>query len=123
VFYEVGDMVLCSFKGNNHLLNEFGDTHVRICLYYLQDMMRKIREFAQRSEHSRCDSCVVAIMSHGIARINKQDSTIISADGQLLEIDWVLEQFNSENARSLVAKPKVFFFQTCRCDMPFKLMI
>jgi caspase 2 len=86
-------------------------------------MKRKIREFAQRREHSRYDSCVVAIMSHGIARRSKQDSTIISADGQLLEIEWVLEQFTNENARSLVAKPKIFFFQTCRCDMAFKLVI
>jgi len=82
----------------------------------LEDMMRKIREFAQRSEHSRYDSCVVAIMSHGIARRSKQNSTIISADGHLLEIDWVLQQFNNENSRSLAAKPKIFFFQTCRGD-------
>jgi len=116
-------MVLCVFKGNNHLLNESGDTYVRICLYSLQDMMRKIREFAQRSEHSRYDSCVVAIMSHGIARRSKQNSTIISADGHLLEIDWVLQQFNNENSRSLAAKPKIFFFQSCRCDMAFKLVI
>ena len=116
-------MVLCVFKGNNHLLNESGDTYVRICLYSLQDMMRKIRKFAQRSEHSRYDSCVVAIMSHGIARNSKQNSAIMSADGQLLEIEWVLEQFSNENARSLAAKPKIFFFQTCRCDMAFKLVI
>jgi hypothetical protein len=121
--YEVGDLVLCIFKGNNHLLNESGDTHVRICLYSLQDMKRKIRKFAQWSEHSRCDSCVVAILSHGTAKEHKQNSAIISADGQLLEIDWVLEEFNNKNARSLVAKPKVFIFQACRCDMPFKLMI
>jgi hypothetical protein len=79
-------------------------------------MMRKIRKFAQRSEHSRYDSCVVAIMSHGIARNSKQNSAIMSADGQLLEIEWVLEQFSNENARSLAAKPKIFFFQTCRGD-------
>ena len=64
---EAGYMVLCIFKGNNHLLNEFGDTHVRIFLYSLQDMKRKICEFAQRREHSRYDSCVVAILSHGAA--------------------------------------------------------
>jgi len=90
----------------------------------LEDMMRKIREFAQRREHSRYDSCVVAIMSHGIARSSKQNSTIISADGQLLEIDWVLEQFNNENARSLVAKPKIFLFQTCRGEaLDFGVML
>ena len=116
-------MVLCIFKGNNHLLIEFGDTHVRIFLYSLQDMKRKIREFAQRSEHSRYDSCVVAIMSHGEAGRSKQDSIVISADGQPLEIDWVLEQFNNENAQSLAAIPKIFFFQTCRCDIAFKLVI
>jgi caspase 2 len=123
VSYDVHDVVLCIFKGNNHLLNEFGDTHVRIFLYSLQDMKRKIRDFAQRREHSRYDSCLVAIMSHGIARSSKQNSTIISADGQLLEIDWVLEQFNNDNAHSLVAKPKIFFFQTCRCGMALKFMI
>jgi hypothetical protein len=77
-------------------------------------MKREIREFAQQSEHSHYDSCVVAIMSHGKAKENKHNSSIISADGQELEIDWVLEQFNNENARSLIGKPKVFFFQTCR---------
>ena len=123
ISYEVGDMVLYIFKGNNHLLNEFGDTHVRICLFSLQDMKRKICEFAQRSEHSRYDSCVVAIMSHGTVGGSNQNSAIISADGRLLEIDWVLEQFSNENARSLARKPKIFFFQTCRCDMPFKLVI
>jgi len=116
-------MVLCIFKGNNHLLNELNDSHVRIFLYFLQDMKRKIREFAQRSDHSRYDSCVVAIMSHGTEWGSEKVPTIISADGRPLEIDWVLEQFNNENARSLVAKPKIFLFQTCRCDMAFKFMI
>jgi hypothetical protein len=82
-------------------------------------MKRKIREFAQRKSHSQYDSCVVAIMSHGKAGSNKQDSTIIAADGQQLEIDWVLEQFTNENAPSLKARPKIFFFQTCRYDTHF----
>jgi len=86
-------------------------------------MKRKIREFAQRREHSRYDSCVVAIMSHGAAEGSKQNSTIMSADCQSLAIEWVLEQFNNENAHSLVGKPKIFFFQTCRCDMAFKLVL
>jgi Caspase domain. len=85
-------------------------------------MKRKICEFARRSEHSRYDSCVVAIMSHGTAG-SEHNSAIISADGQPLEVEWVLEQFTNENARSLAAKPKIFFIQTCRCDMAFKLVI
>ena len=123
VSYEVEGMVLCIFKGDNHLLNESGDTHVRIFLSSLQDMKHKIRESAQRREHSRYDFCVVAIMSHGRAEGSKQNSTIISADGQRLEIDWVLEQFNNKNAESLATIPKIFFFQTCRYDMAFKLVI
>ncbi|XP_021932824.1 caspase-2-like isoform X2 [Zootermopsis nevadensis] len=82
----------------------------------LEDMRRKISQFARRTEHSRYDSCVVAIMSHGKMGISKQDSTIVAADGQRLKIDWVLEQFTNENARSLVGKPKIFFFQSCRGD-------
>lgn len=116
-------MLLCISKGNKHLLNEFGDTDVRMCLYSLQDMRHKIREFSQRNEHSRYDSCVVAIMSHGGASGFKQNSTIMSADGHLLEVDWVLDQFTNKNAHSLAAKPKIFFFQTCRCDMTFKFVI
>ncbi|PNF19850.1 Caspase-2 [Cryptotermes secundus] len=82
----------------------------------LEDMKRKIREFAQRREHSLYDSCVVAIMSHGNMGSSKQDSVIIAANGQYLEIEWVLEQFTNENAPSLQARPKIFFFQTCRGD-------
>jgi hypothetical protein len=80
----------------------------------MQDMKRKIREFAQRREHSHYDSCVVAIMSHGSAGCDKQSSVILAANGQYLEVEWVLEQFTNENAPGLTAKPKVFFFQTCR---------
>jgi hypothetical protein len=84
------------------------------CFFFMQDMKRKIREFAQRREHSRYDSCVVAIMSHGSAEHSNQGSIIVAANGQCLETEWVLEQFTSENAPSLTAKPKIFFFQTCR---------
>jgi hypothetical protein len=84
------------------------------CFFFMQDMKRKIREFAQRREHARYDSCVVAIMSHGEAGCSKQDSVIIAANGQCLEIEWILEQFTNENAPSLRARPKIFFFQTCR---------
>jgi hypothetical protein len=80
----------------------------------MQDMKRKIREFAQRREHSRYDSCVVAIMSHGKGRCDNHGSVIVAANGQYLEVEWVLEQFTNENAPGLRAKPKVFFFQTCR---------
>jgi transposase len=82
---------------------------------FLQDMKRKIKQFAQRKEHSHYDSCVVAIMSHGRMGYSKQDSTIVAADGHQLAIDWVLEQFTNEKAPSLRARPKIFFFQTCRC--------
>jgi hypothetical protein len=91
------------------------------CMWFffcvLQDMKRKIREFVKGREHSRYDSCVVAIMSHGREGLCKQDSTIVTAEGQELKIEWVLEQFNNENAPSLRRKPKIFFFQTCRCDL------
>jgi hypothetical protein len=83
-------------------------------LSFMQDMKRKIREFAQRREHSRYDSCVVAVMSHGNAGSSMQDSVIIADNGQYLVIEWVLEQFTYENAPSLRARPKIFFFQTCR---------
>jgi caspase 2 len=82
---------------------------------FLQDMKRKICEFAQRREHSLCDSCVVAVMSHGKIGYSKQDSIIVAADGHHLETDWVLEQFTNKNAPNLRARPKIFFFQCCRC--------
>jgi hypothetical protein len=83
-------------------------------LFFTQDMKRKIHEFAQRRDHSRYDSCVVAVMSHGSAGCSTQDSVIVAANGDYLEIEWVLEQFTNENAPSLRGRPKIFFFQTCR---------
>jgi hypothetical protein len=82
-------------------------------LSFMQDMKREIHAFAQRGEHSQYDSCVVAVMSHGTAGSTKEKS-IIAADGQYLEIGWILEQFSNEKAPSLRRKPKIFFFQTCR---------
>ncbi|XP_066998340.1 caspase-3 [Anabrus simplex] len=80
----------------------------------LADMKRKIEEFSQMEDHSRVDSCVVAILSHGRADRVTLATNIIAADGGELSAEWIVDCFNNVHCKRLLSKPKIFIFQTCR---------
>ena len=71
-------------------------------------LMNKINEFAQNPEHSRLDSVVVCILSHGLP------GKIYTVDGELIPITNLTAAFNGHNAKHLIGKPKLFFIQACR---------
>ncbi|XP_020853602.1 caspase-2 isoform X2 [Phascolarctos cinereus] len=75
-----------------------------------QEMHEKLQGFAQLSAHQSTDSCMVALLSHGI------DGGIYGVDGKLLQLQEVFQLFDNANCPNLQNKPKMFFIQACRGD-------
>ncbi|XP_075862798.1 caspase-2 isoform X2 [Microcebus murinus] len=75
-----------------------------------QEMKEKLRNFAQLPAHRVTDSCIVALLSHGV------EGAIYGVDGKLLQLQEVFRLFDNANCPSLQNKPKMFFIQACRGD-------
>lgn len=75
-----------------------------------QEMREKLQKFAQLPAHRVTDSCIVALLSHGV------EGGIYGVDGKLLELQEVFRLFDNANCPSLQNKPKMFFIQACRGD-------
>ncbi|XP_028342804.1 caspase-2 [Physeter macrocephalus] len=73
-------------------------------------MQEKLRNFAQLPAHRVTDSCVVALLSHGV------EGGVYGVDGTLLQLQEVFRLFDNANCPSLQNKPKMFFIQACRGD-------
>uniref|UniRef100_A0A8C5K663 Caspase-2 n=1 Tax=Jaculus jaculus TaxID=51337 RepID=A0A8C5K663_JACJA len=75
-----------------------------------QEMQEKLQKFAQLPAHQVTDSCIVALLSHGV------DGAIYGVDGKLLQLQEVFQLFDNANCPGLQNKPKMFFIQACRGD-------
>ncbi|XP_036719740.1 caspase-2 isoform X1 [Balaenoptera musculus] len=75
-----------------------------------QEMQEKLRNFAQLPAHRVTDSCIVALLSHGV------EGGVYGVDGTLLQLQEVFRLFDNANCPSLQNKPKMFFIQACRGD-------
>ncbi|KAM9651180.1 caspase-2 [Trichechus inunguis] len=75
-----------------------------------QEMQEKLHSFAQLPAHRLTDSCIVALLSHGV------EGAIYGVDGKLLQLQEVFRLFDNANCPSLQNKPKMFFVQACRGD-------
>ncbi|XP_028632265.1 caspase-2 isoform X1 [Grammomys surdaster] len=75
-----------------------------------QEMQEKLQNFAQLPGHRVTDSCIVALLSHGV------EGGIYGVDGKLLQLQEVFRLFDNANCPSLQNKPKMFFIQACRGD-------
>ncbi|XP_053307320.1 caspase-2 isoform X2 [Spea bombifrons] len=73
-----------------------------------QDMRCELAKFSRRSEHARLDSCIVAILSHGV------DGAVYGADGHLVQLKEVFSMLDNAHCPQLQNKPKMFFIQACR---------
>ncbi|XP_058283470.1 caspase-2 isoform X4 [Hylobates moloch] len=83
------------------------DVHV-LCDQTAQEMQEKLQNFAQLPAHRVTDSCIVALLSHGV------EGAIYGVDGKLLQLQEVFQLFDNANCPSLQNKPKMFFIQACR---------
>ncbi|XP_054361139.1 caspase-2 isoform X3 [Mirounga angustirostris] len=75
-----------------------------------QEMQEKLQNFAQLPAHRVTDSCIVALLSHGV------EGGIYGVDGRLLQLQEVFRLFDNASCPNLQNKPKMFFIQACRGD-------
>ncbi|XP_050800148.1 caspase-2 isoform X2 [Gopherus flavomarginatus] len=73
-----------------------------------QEMQKALQMFSQLPAHRDVDSCIVALLSHGI------EGGIYGVDGKLLQLQEIFTLFDNANCPSLQNKPKMFFIQACR---------
>uniref|UniRef100_A0A8C8RZT3 Caspase-2 n=1 Tax=Pelusios castaneus TaxID=367368 RepID=A0A8C8RZT3_9SAUR len=76
----------------------------------VQEMQEALQKFSQLQTHRNVDSCIVALLSHGI------EGGIYGVDGKLLQVQEVFRLFDNANCPNLQNKPKMFFIQACRGD-------
>ncbi|CAN2391527.1 Belongs to the peptidase C14A family, partial [Pristimantis euphronides] len=75
-----------------------------------QEMMSELDVFSKLPEHSQLDSCIVAILSHGV------DGAVYGSDGELVQLQDVFTMLDNVHCPQLQNKPKMFFIQACRGD-------
>ncbi|XP_032722943.1 caspase-2 isoform X2 [Lontra canadensis] len=75
-----------------------------------QEMQEKLQNFAQLPAHRVTDSCIVALLSHGV------EGGVYGVDGRLLQLQEVFQLFDNASCPKLQNKPKMFFIQACRGD-------
>eukprot|EP00079_Xenopus_tropicalis_P019472 XP_012809163.1 PREDICTED: caspase-2 [Xenopus tropicalis] len=73
-----------------------------------QNMMSQLGAFSALPAHSALDSCVVAVLSHGL------DGAVYGTDGKLVQLQDVFTAMDNAHCPQLQNKPKMFFIQACR---------
>lgn len=83
----------------------------------LSETMRIIRELIDNGEELKeMDCIVVAVMSHGKSGPAKENTLIVTSDLQYISTSWIIDQFDHDNCKALIGKPKIFIFQMCRWE-------
>ena len=70
--------------------------------------MQSILNLARRTDHTNCNSFVMALMSHG-------DEGVIYSTDDCVDIKDFVDLFRGDNCPTLNGKPKIFIFQVCFC--------
>nr|XP_033780856.1 caspase-2 [Geotrypetes seraphini]XP_033780857.1 caspase-2 [Geotrypetes seraphini] len=76
----------------------------------VQEMQVELENFSHLPDHLHVDSCMVALLSHGV------EGAVYGVDGKLLQLQDVFRIFDNASCLSLQNKPKMFFLQACRGD-------
>ncbi|XP_026215334.1 caspase-6-like [Anabas testudineus] len=66
---------------------------------------------AAQADHSDADCFLLVFLSHG------EDEHVYARDGKI-SIKEIVSKFKGTECRSLVGKPKIFIWETCRADQP-----
>jgi len=67
-----------------------------------------LEAFANDERHSKSDSAIVCVLSHG------QEKGVYATDGIVINFSFILDALDGPRCPLLVNKPKLFFFQACR---------
>ncbi|KAM4031415.1 caspase-2 [Anomaloglossus baeobatrachus] len=75
-----------------------------------EKMISELDLFSKLPDHSQLDSCIIAILSHGV------DGAVYGSDGKLVQLQDVFTRLDNAHCPQLQNKPKMFFIQACRGD-------
>lgn len=73
-----------------------------------KNQMLELCKYIARKNHTDMNAVVVIIMTHG------GEEELYAIDNISLEIFKIVDCFSNANSRSLIGKPKMFFFGACR---------
>lgn len=93
-----------------NLIKTFRYLHYRVQVYRdcKSDEIDRIFEEVSKRDHSKFDSFVCCILSHGA------EDKIYGSDSKMVNLSSIAERFDAGNCPSLAGKPKMFFIQACR---------
>lgn len=77
-------------------------------------MHAAMRDFAQREEHDKSDSCFVVLMSHGDAKGICGVFDSIEDEEDVFQAEEIFNCLNTPNCAGLKDKPKIILIQSCR---------
>jgi hypothetical protein len=93
----------------------------------IEDKVRRMAEIENQKKDAQC--FVLCILSHG-ETLNYDDDKegmprpdegcFYGTDEKLVKNDTVFQLLNDENCPALRDKPRLIFFQTCRCNKPYQ---
>ena len=84
---------------------------VRVYTDCTSDEMSDIFEGIKDYDHSKSDSFMCCILSHG------SRGRIYGSDSEHVSPDWLTNRLTTENCPSLAGKPKLCFIQACRGNL------
>ncbi|XP_042583014.1 caspase a-like [Cyprinus carpio] len=96
------------------LLKGLGYTVITLRDLSAQGMHAAMRDFAQREEHDKSDSCFVVLMSHGDAKGICGVFDSIEDEEDVFQAEEIFNCLNTPNCAGLKDKPKIILIQACR---------
>ena len=82
--------------------------HIMVYRNITAKQMQDVFEWVRIQDHSRFDSFVCCIFSHGT------DKGLRGSDWQLVKVEELAQSMNGRRCSTLRGKPKMFFIQACR---------
>lgn len=82
-----------------------------------QQMKAAIIDFSKKEEHSRSNSAVVVVLTHGLLGYLCGTDARYDERGQLygvIDVNGFVSMLNAQNCSNFKGKPKLFFLQACR---------
>lgn len=73
-----------------------------------KEMIIGLQRFSRLTEHSKVDSCIIAVLTHG------EHGELYGVDDIGVPVNEFISLLNAKHCPALAHKPKLFFLQACR---------
>lgn len=80
----------------------------------IQEIRNGLKNFAEDRKFRNVNSCFVIISGHGKRSTMESQTAIIDKCDDEITVGEILTYFSAKRCPTLIKKPKIFIFQTCR---------